>query len=139
MPTADAVTLLRALNETATAILTELRQARATQGSAAGPTVASDANLDGKYGNPTVTFDPRDWRGVTCKGLGFSECPPEFLDMLAETYDYFAGKAAAADERTSKGKPIADYKRKDAARARGWAARIRAGKGPSLAEEEPPW
>ncbi len=40
------------------------------------------------------------------------------LDLVAETFDYFAGQAEAKDERTDKGKPVAEYKRADAARAR---------------------
>lgn len=92
-----------------------------------GPAAASDADLDGPYGDPPVKFDPRDWTGESCKGLTFSECPAEFLDMLAETFDYFAQKAEEKNEMTTTGKPVAPYKRKDAARARGWARRIRAG------------
>ena len=99
-----------------------------------GPGVAPDSDLDGPYGDPPVKFDPRDWTGDSCKGLTFSECPAEFLDMLAETFDYFAQKAEEKNEMTTSGKPVAPYKRKDAARARGWARRIRAGyKSPTSA------
>lgn len=90
--------------------------------------VADDRDLDSKYGDPLVKFMPRDWSGPSYKNRAMSECPPELLDMLAETFDYFAQKAAEADERTDAGKPVADFKRKDAARARGWAKRIREGK-----------
>jgi hypothetical protein len=90
--------------------------------------VANDRDLDGNYGNPVVKFDPRDWTGASCKGLKFSDCPPPFLDLLAETFDYFAGQSEAKNEKTNSGKPVADYKRQDAARARGWAARIRSGR-----------
>ena len=54
-------------------------------------------------------------------------CPAEFLDALAEAFDDLAGKADENNE-THNGKPVAPYKRRDAARARGWAARVRAGK-----------
>jgi len=96
---------------------------RAAGASAPSAAIASDRDLDGQYGNPKVTFEPRDWTGVPCKGKTFSECPPEFLEMLAETLDYFAGKADDEGDKTKAG-----YKRKDAARARGWAARLRSGK-----------
>lgn len=96
-------------------------------GAAAGAAPAPDRDLDGKYGDPVVKFHPRDWRGQECKGLNFSECPVDFLDMLAETFDYFADKAEKSGEKTTSGKPVAPYKRQDAARARGWAARIRSG------------
>lgn len=97
-------------------------------GATAAKAVASDRDLDGKYGNPKVTFMPRDWAGPSYKGRLFSECPPDLLDMLAETFEYFASQAEAKDERTDRGKPVAEFKRADAARARGWAQRIRSGK-----------
>lgn len=86
---------------------------------------ADDKDLDGKYGDPEVKFLPRDWTGEDFKGQHFSDCDPAFLDMLAEMFDYFAQKAEEKNE-TYNGKPTAPYKRKDAARARGWARRIRA-------------
>jgi hypothetical protein len=91
------------------------------------PEIASDRDLDGKYGDPEVKFMPRDWAGPSYKGRRFSECPADLLDMIAETFDYFARKAEATNETTDRGKPVSQYKRADAARARGWAKRIRAG------------
>ena len=88
--------------------------------------VATDRDLDGKYGNPKVTFNPRDWSGPSCKGLKMSDCPAPFLEMLAETLDYFASQAEQKNE-TYNGKLVAPYKRADAARARGWAKRIKDG------------
>jgi len=98
--------------------------------------VADDADLDGKYGDPELRFNPRDWTGADFKGRHFSECPAELLEMAAETFDYFARQAEAKNELTDKGKPVAQYKRLDAARARGWAKRVREGKG-RLAEPTP--
>jgi len=95
---------------------------------AAPKEIASDRDLDGQYGNPEVKFIPRDWTGPSMRGNKFSECPAEFLDLIAETFDYFAAQAEMNDERTEGGKSVADYKRRDAARARGWAKRIRDGK-----------
>lgn len=89
--------------------------------------VADDRDLDGKYGDPELRFMPRDWTGESYKGLRFSQCPPDLLDLVAQTFDYFADKAEETGE-TYKDKPVAPYKRKDAARARGWAARIRSGR-----------
>lgn len=91
------------------------------------PAVAADRDLDGKFGNPKVTIKPRDWTGPECKGKQMSECPAAFLDLLAETLEYFARKADETNE-TYNGKPVAPYKRQDAARARGWAKRIREGR-----------
>lgn len=95
-------------------------------GSQSCPPVASDADLDGQYGNPEVRAkDPRDWTGEPMKGRRFSECPAAYLDMLAERFDFFAGQETDAKK--------AGYCRKDAARARGWAQRIRDGRVPAMA------
>lgn len=108
-----------------------------TQARAAAPKpVASDRDLDGKYGDPELKFMPRDWTGANYKTRRFSECPPDLLDMVAGTFDYFAQQAEKNDERTTNGKSVADYKRADAARARGWAKRIREGKRKFI-ENEP--
>jgi hypothetical protein len=108
--------------------LVVLSKQRAAKAQASAPkTVASDKDLDGKYGNPRITFNPRDWTGESFKGRRMADCSSDFLDMLAETLDYFAGKAEESGEEY-KGKPVAPYKRADAARARGWAKRIREGK-----------
>jgi hypothetical protein len=90
--------------------------------------IASDRDLDGKYGDPLVKLMPRDWSGPSFQGLKFSECPAELLDLIAEMQEYFAGQSDAKGEVTAKGKPVGDYRRADAARARGWAKRIRDGK-----------
>lgn len=116
----EAIELLKSINA-------GIQRLIALQKSAT-PTLATDRDLDGKYGDPVVKFDPRDWTGRTCKGLHLSQCPAPFLDLLAETFDYFARKADADGTVTDKGKSVADYKRQDAARARGWAKRIRDGK-----------
>lgn len=82
---------------------------------------ATAVDLDGPHGDPIVKAkDPRDWSGDSMKGKHFSECPPEYLDLLAERYDYFAGKdgADAKDVRFAK---------LDGSRARAWAARLRSG------------
>lgn len=91
------------------------------EGSAAPAAPAvNDRMLDGPHGDPKVRQkDPRDWTGDSMKGRRFSECPAEYLDLLADRYDYFAGREP--DEKK------AGYNRLDAQRARGWAARKRAG------------
>lgn len=88
---------------------------------------ADDRDLDSKYGDPEVKFVPRDWTGADYKGRHFSECPAELLDLIANALDYLADKSEAAGE-TYNGKPVAAYKRRDAARARGWAKRAREGR-----------
>jgi len=87
-------------------------------------------NLDDQYGDPTIKAkDPRDWAGESMQGRKFSECPVEYLDLLADRYDYFAGNETDAKK--------ANYNRLDAARARGWAARIRDGYVPPAVGKDP--
>lgn len=123
----ESLSLLRSIDASLKALVA--RQAPATGAPTPGPGVASDRDLDGPYGDPEVKAkDPRDWTGAPMKGRKFSECPAEYLDMLAERFDYFADQADANGEKLDNGKPASHYKRLDAARARGWAARIRGGK-----------
>lgn len=104
-------------------------------GSAGGASVASDYDLDSDYGNPVIKKDPRDWPGPSFAGCRMSECSPDYLDRIASLYDWMANKD---DERGAKGeaytnkkgetKPVdGGLRRKDASRARGWAARARNG------------
>ena len=90
------------------------------------PSIASDADLDGKYGNPEVKAkSPRDWTGDSMTGKYFSECPADYLDLVASRLDYFASQNDASDSADDVKK--ARFNRLDASRARGWAARIRGG------------
>lgn len=124
--TTETERLLASIDATLKAVLAALKAAP----TAAAPPVsmATDADLDGKYGNPEIKAkDPRDWTGEPMKGRKMSECPAPYLDMVAERLDYFATTAETENKLTSSGKPVAPYNRADAKRARGWAARIRAG------------
>lgn len=99
-----------------------------------GGIIATATDLDGRYGDPTVKVTPRDWKGIPRKGERMSRCEPEFLDMLAETLEHFASKNDASGAKASNGKPKSFYDRADAARARGWAKRLREGwKAPQAA------
>jgi hypothetical protein len=90
--------------------------------------VADDRDLDGEHGDPTVKFDPRGWTGESFKGRRYSETAPEFLDLLADALAFFAQKKAQTEPKK------AGWDKLDAARARGWAARLRAGwKAPTVA------
>jgi len=101
---------------------------------APGATVASDADLDSQWGDQEIKAkDPRDWTGEPMSGRRFSECPAEYLDMVADRKDYFVSINAQGTEEEKK---KAKYDRLDAMRARGWAARIRAGKVSAPAESK---
>lgn len=98
---------------------------------------AEPVDLDGPHGDPIVNAsDPRDWLGEPMKGRHFSQCPAAYLDLWAQRLDYFANKAAEAHEVTTSGNPREPYLRKDAARARGWAARIRANGKPAETKQD---
>ena len=96
--------------------------------------VASDSDLDGQWGDPVIRAkDPRDWTGESQLGKPFSACPALYLDLVASRLDFFAEKAEAENTLTTGGKPVAPYNRRDAARARGWAQRLRNGWKPEAA------
>lgn len=92
----------------------------------AAPTV----DLDSQYGDPVIKAkDPREWTGDLMKGRKLSECPANYLDLLAARYDWF--NQSEEDPKKKK------YNSLDAARARGWAARIRAGYKPPVSVDDP--
>jgi hypothetical protein len=116
-------------------LLVQRSNARAAAGP---PAVAPDRDLDSKYGDPQVKSMPRDWTGPSFVGRKMSECPPALLDMLAERSDYLAKKADENHERTDAGKPVSQYRLQDAARARGWAKRMRTGRAPTPVMDRAP-
>lgn len=126
--TEETIALLTSIDSTLKAMLS-LAQKRTARVEASQPKpIAPDRDLDGQHGDPLIKMkDPRDWTGEPMKGRRFSQCPPEYLDLLADRFDYFAQKAEETNEQYNN-KPVAPMKRKDAARARGWAKRMRDGK-----------
>ncbi len=137
MASFDALALLTSIDATLKAILNTLLLLN--EGQQDKPTgVALDADLDGPHGDPEIRAkSPRDWVGESQQGKRFSQCPPEYLDLVAARLDYFAEQNAASDDPEQQKK--AGYNRKDAARARGWAARIRAGYVPVNNEPSITW
>ena len=121
----DVIDVLRSIDAS-------LKQLLALQRGNQPPQVASDSDLDGQWGDPVIRAkDPRDWTGESQLGKPFSACPADYLDLVAARLDFFADKAEAEGTLTTTGKPVAPYNRRDAARARGWAARIRNGWKPT--------
>jgi hypothetical protein len=120
-PRVETLARLASIDATLKAILLVLSEKR---NDAPASETVPDRVLDGPHGDPEVRQkDPRDWSGPSMKGKRFSECPADYLDLLAERYDYFAGNEQ--DEKK------AGYNRLDAKRARGWAARLRGGWKPA--------
>lgn len=125
-----AIDLLKSIDASLKQLLAQMRVSKPKE-------IASDADLDGQYGDPTIkAADPRDWTGPSQKGKRFSECSSEYLNLVADRLDYFADVAEREGKLTSGGKPVAPYNRKDAARARGWAARVRSGRVPQQRQTE---
>jgi len=102
-----------------------------------GKEVASDYDLDSEHGDQVVRKDPKRWveqGGDSYAGCKMSECPAEYLDAVANLFDWMADRD---DEAGRKGETYFNkkqnkdvpkdgaFKRKDAARARGWAKRNR--------------
>jgi hypothetical protein len=142
------------MSETALTVLVEIRNALrelVAQHKGKAPAViprainpiAPDTELDNPtYGDPPVKSAPRDWTGEFRVGQRMSECEPVLLDLLAERYDYFATKNDREQAVTDKGQPKSDYDRRAAAKARGWAKRLRAGyrpRTPPPMDETPEW
>lgn len=100
-----------------------------TSGSGAGGGVASERELDSEHGDPIIRKDPPRWSGESFVGAHYSEATPEYLDDLASFNDWKASKNEGVEAK----KKYAAYDRRDAARARGWAARLRAGWKPATA------
>jgi len=132
--TEETLGLLRSIDATLKTLLA-LSQRRTP---AAAKEIASDRELDSQYGDPVVKLVPRDWSGDSFKGARMSQCPAEYLDLLAEMFDYFADKAERNNDLTTSGKPKAPYNRKDAARARGWAKRARNGPRAAMTQAQVP-
>lgn len=84
-----------------------------------------EADIDGPRGDPEVRFVPKRWSGADHKGRTFSACEPEFLDMLADAYDWFAQRDDEQNAVDKNGGPKSKWSRLDAARARAWSARLR--------------
>lgn len=131
----------RAILEQLNRIEAKIDRLLGQQSAAAAPGIAPDSDLDSQWGDEEVKKNPKRWQGESFAGRRMSECPPEFLDCLAEHFDYKAAREADdaasltdADEAAKK-KKYSGYSRKSAARARGWAARLRAGWKPPQSDD----
>lgn len=124
----DAVELLRSIDDS----LKELvRLSRARRVASATSVQAPSVNLDDPKSDAKIRFDPRDWTklgGESFKGRTMSQCSSAFLDMYAESCEYFAMKNDEKDARDDKGNPKSKWDRLSAARARAWAQAKREGK-----------
>ncbi|MEZ4393376.1 MAG: hypothetical protein R3A48_20000 [Polyangiales bacterium] len=102
-----------------------------------GATAEIDVDIDGPRGDPEVRFMPKRWTGPDHKGQTFSSCEPEFLDLLAEAYEWFAQRDDETGALDKNGSPKSRWSRLDAARARAWAARLRGRDGETASPRRP--
>lgn len=128
------VTRVEALEAT----ITQLR--RALGGGSGGKTfgaVADDAELDSRFGDPQIQRDPSEkyWKGESWVNMQMSQCPADYLDAFAQYKEACAWMNEQKGDH-AKAKYVA-YDRKDAARARGWAKRIREGRVVQSGERPP--
>lgn len=121
---------LAAIEARLAAVEARLASTPATTSSIKGGAVASDADLDSEYGDEVIKKDPKKWLeqgGESYVGCKMSECPSEYLRMLASLFDWMADKdeeqGKTFTDRNGKERPVAPINRKKAARARGWALR----------------
>lgn len=126
-PRVETIRLLASIDATLKAMLLVLSGKRNEAPATSDGDVADDAELDSQYGDEVVKFNPRDWTGQSFKGAKMSSCPAEFLEQLANAFDYFAKKNDADKAMTDSGKPKSMYDKRSARRARGWAQRAREG------------
>ena len=82
--------------------------------------IADDADLDHPdFGDPAIWLDNvRGWDGEPMKGRKMSQCPSEFLELLATALD----NIGTSQKRSGNSKYWRNHK--DAGRARAWAMRI---------------
>ena len=122
---------LRRIEQKLDEVLKILKSLPTTPGEYKKKTV-DDADLDGKYGNPEVRLTPSKWSGPDYKGWKFSDCPPDFLDMMSDMLDAIARKQAQDPAKAK----FADWSAKDAARARAWAERLRKNQSKTVAADD---
>jgi len=116
----------------------------AAVGSSGGGRIATDRDLDSQWGDPIVKKDPKRWQGPSYAGCHMSECSPEYLEEVASLCDWMGDKDDEQGKTWSNPKkpgsapvPASKFKREEAARARGWAKRLRE-RGPVQRSAPPP-
>lgn len=90
-------------------------------------------DINSEWNNFVVRRSPKNWLasgGTDYEGRRLSETTPEFCDALASFLDWRATKEAEegktyVKKATGEALPVAPLTRKDAARAKAWARRLR--------------
>ena len=85
---------------------------------------ATDAEMDGQYGNPAVyKTEPKEWDLGSQVGVKASDVPPAYGHLYAAMMDRFGDKAKREGTLDKSGKPNAWRQYQTAAMFRGWAKR----------------
>lgn len=135
--TAEEIRALKALArpDTARALLSQaaflIRIARGKSGASgeaggSGGGAASDAELRGQYSDPSIKKDPKRWAGASYAGCHYSECPSDYLLVLAEFLEWKAEQEKKKPEpkKHRNGKSFFwEFDLQNARLARGWARR----------------
>lgn len=72
--------------------------------------------------DPVVKLLPKHWKGEDLRGRRYSECPPNFLGMLAHMLDAFADKNE--EDGDPQKQRYAKWDRENAETARKWRAKL---------------
>ena len=107
-----------------------------------GGQIATDRDLDSQWGDEVIKKIAKNWKGESFVNRRMSECSIEFLEYFADHNEWAAGeddeKAAGNGPDSEKYAKYARYGRTRAARARGWAKRLRDGWTPPVRNDSPP-
>ncbi len=95
---------------------------RSAQGGQGVGDVAPVSAIRGPHGDVEFKKDPPRWKGTPLAPICASQCPPEYLEVAAELFDFKADKPRPGKE------DFAKYDRLNAARCRRWAIEIREGR-----------
>jgi len=114
---------------------------RMTKLEASAPVVA---DIDGMYGDPEIRKDPspKHWSGASCAGQKMSRCPADYLLAFAKWKDACVYMKMKELETLTDPTTIAEttkyagYDRKDAARARAWAAKAKTMKADATSDSD---
>ncbi len=125
----ETIALLKSIDASLKQLVAASKTAAAAPVTVAG--AASEAELDGKFGDPEIKRDPKRWLGASMVGKRYSETTPDYLQCVADFKAWQAQKDDEAKAVDDKGRPKSHWAHKDRALALGWAARLRSGWKPA--------
>lgn len=103
-------------------LLSHLGADRQAQSASESGAVAPLSDIRGEHGDVEIKKDPPRWKGSPIAPAWASQCPPEYLEIVADLLDFKADKPRPGKEQYAK------YDRRNAARCRRWAIEIREGR-----------